>query len=93
VSDPLAFLSAEARQALEDLIDRVVDERLRAVGADRREPELLTPAEAAERIRSKPQRIYDLCSEGVLTRHKDGSRLLVSRRELDALVGRGGSRR
>lgn len=87
MSDPLAFLSYEAREALEELVARVVDERLRAQGADQREPELLTVVEAAERIRAKPQRIYDLLSDGRLTRHKDGSRVLVSRRELDAHVG------
>jgi excisionase family DNA binding protein len=92
VSDPLGFLSPEARQALEELVGRLVDERLRLAGADRREPELLTVEEAAERIRASRQRIYDLVSEGRLTRHKDGSRLLLSRRELDEHVARGGSR-
>jgi excisionase family DNA binding protein len=87
LNDPLAFLSSEAREALEKLVRRVVDERLRAAGADRREPPLLTVPEAAERIRAKPQRIYDLLSDGRLTRHKDGSRVLVSSRELDAYVG------
>jgi excisionase family DNA binding protein len=90
--DPLAFLSADARAALEQLVDRRVEERLRERDADRREPDLLTVHEAAERIRAKPQRIYDLLSDGRLTRHKDGSRVLVSRRELDAHVGRGGGR-
>jgi excisionase family DNA binding protein len=72
------FLSSEAREALEELVARVVDERLCASGADRREPELLTVVEAAERIRAKPQRIYDLLSDGRLSRHKDGSRVLAS---------------
>jgi excisionase family DNA binding protein len=70
---------------------RLVDERLRAVGADRAEPELLTAPEAAERIRAKPQRIYDLCSEGRLRRYKEGSRLLLSRRDVDGLVAGEGS--
>ncbi len=48
-----------------------------------------TVGEAAEYLRTSRQRIYDLCSEGRLTRHKDGSRLLVLIDELDALVARG----
>jgi excisionase family DNA binding protein len=92
VSDPLGFLSPEARQELEEFVAALVDERLSAAGADRAEPELLTVEEAADRIRAKPQRIYDLVSEARLARHKDGSRLLISRRELDAWVARGGSR-
>lgn len=44
----------------------------------------LTVAEAAEYVRAKPQRIYDLLSQGRLSRVKDGSRTLVSRVELDA---------
>jgi excisionase family DNA binding protein len=47
--------------------------------------------EAASYLRAKPQRIYDLLSDGRLTRHKDGSRVLLDRRELDAYLERGGS--
>jgi excisionase family DNA binding protein len=42
--------------------------------------------EAAEYMRAKPQRIYDLLSSGRLTRHKDGRRVLVSLEELKALL-------
>jgi excisionase family DNA binding protein len=93
MSDPLAFLSVDARSALEDLVRRVVDERLVAAGRREPEPEYLSVAEAAERIRAKPQRVYDLLSDGRLTRHKDGSRVLVLRRELDAYVGNAPARR
>ena len=48
---------------------------------------MLTVPEAAKRLRAKPQRVYDLLSDGRLTRHKDGSRVLVDRRELDAYLG------
>ena len=46
-------------------------------------PRLLTVPEAAEYLRAKPQRVYDLLSDGRLTRKKDGSRVLVDRQELD----------
>jgi excisionase family DNA binding protein len=48
----------------------------------------LSVAEAADYIRAKPQRIYDLLSAGRLERYKDGSRVLVSRAELDAYLER-----
>jgi excisionase family DNA binding protein len=49
----------------------------------------LSVTEAAEYIRAKRQRIYDLLSARRLTRFKDGRRVLVARAELDAyLVGR-----
>jgi excisionase family DNA binding protein len=40
-------------------------------------------AEAADYLRTNRQRIYDLLSDGRLTRLKDGSRVLVSRAELE----------
>ena len=77
------------------LIERIVElvlTRLADRGESRRTP-YLSVAEAAERLRAKPQRVYDLLSSGRLTRFKDGSRVLVSRDELDAyLAGAGRSR-
>jgi excisionase family DNA binding protein len=52
---------------------------------------LLTVLEAAELLRAKPQRVYDLLSDGRLTRRKDGRRVLVDRQELEGYVN--GSRR
>jgi excisionase family DNA binding protein len=46
--------------------------------------EFLTVREAAELLRAKPQRVYDLVSAGRLTRYRDGSRVLLARAELDA---------
>lgn len=46
----------------------------------------MTVVEAAEYLRAKPQRIYDLLSAGRLTRHKDGRRVLIAREEIDALL-------
>jgi excisionase family DNA binding protein len=50
----------------------------------------LSVSEAAEYLRAKPQRIYDLLSSRRLTRHKDGTRVLISRAELDAHLVRSG---
>jgi excisionase family DNA binding protein len=46
-------------------------------------PRLLTVSEAAELLRAKPRRVYDLLSDGRLTRRKDGRRVLVDRQELE----------
>jgi excisionase family DNA binding protein len=49
----------------------------------------LSVDEAAELLRAKPQRVYDLLSARRLTRFKDGARVLVSRTELENyLAGR-----
>ena len=47
----------------------------------------LTVPEAADLLRSKPQRVYDLVSATVLTRHKDGARVLLLRAEVEAYLG------
>ena len=53
----------------------------------------MTVAEAAAYIRASPQRIYDLLSSRRLPKHKDGSRVLILRSELDEyLTGRGQAR-
>jgi excisionase family DNA binding protein len=49
----------------------------------------LTAAEAAEYLRCSRQRIYDLCSAGALSRFRDGSRVLISRAEIDEHLLRG----
>lgn len=48
--------------------------------------EWLSIDEAAAFLRCKPQRIYDLRSDGRLSRHAEGGRALVARRELALLV-------
>ena len=70
--DPLSFLSPEALAALEGLVRAIVVEVAGggSAGARRREPELLTVEEAAEVLRAKPQRVYDLLSDGRLTRSR-----------------------
>ncbi len=52
----------------------------------------LTPTEAAEYLRCSRQRIYDLCSAGTLSRFRDGTRVLISRAEIDAHVQRGATK-
>jgi excisionase family DNA binding protein len=47
-------------------------------------PEFLSVPEAAELLRAKPQRVYDLISDGRLERFKDGSRVLIRRADLVA---------
>ena len=81
--------------AMDDLVERVADrvlERLGAVAADEPASEFCTVDEAADVLRSSRQRVYDLCSDGTLTRYKDGSRLLISRSELVAHLWPHGSR-
>lgn len=46
----------------------------------------MTVDEAAEFLRCRPQRIYDLRSSGRLRRVSDGGRALVLRSELELLV-------
>jgi excisionase family DNA binding protein len=78
-SDVVALLQAE------------IDRRVQAALAERVGPlsRYLTVPEAAEYLRAKPQRVYDLLSDRRLTRHRDGARVLVSRDELDRYLDSG----
>jgi excisionase family DNA binding protein len=88
MSDALAFLSADAREALEELIqarareavERALDEL--DVRGDAGSP-LLSIPEAAEYLRSSRQRVDDLLSAGRLTRIKEGRRTLIERAEIE----------
>jgi excisionase family DNA binding protein len=79
VTIPPELLDAVAQRAAD-----LVVERLRST---RTESPYLSVAEAADYLRAKPQRIYDLLSSRRLTRFKDGSRVLLLREELDSYVG------
>ena len=74
---------------------RVLVERLRPLLAEREaQPttaRYLTVAEAAEHLRCRPKRVYDLTSQRRLPFVKDGSRTLLRRSDLDAYLeaGRG----
>jgi excisionase family DNA binding protein len=76
---------------------RLADELAPRIAAEmaRQAAPFVTVDEAAGYLRCDRQRIYDLLSSGRLTRHKDGTRVLVSRMELEAYVnanGHGGRR-
>jgi excisionase family DNA binding protein len=78
----------------DELVD-LIAEQVAEILASRFEPPpaspYLTVEEAAEYLRAEKHRVYDLLSSGRLTRHKDGSRVLVERSELEAyLAGRDG---
>ncbi len=66
-----------------------ISEALPRREAEESSPFLSIP-EAAELLRAKRQRVDDLLSSDRLTRHKDGSRTLVSRAELLAYLNGGG---
>lgn len=76
---------------LEELADRIA-ERLAEKLEERRfvtrqeTCELLSVAEAAEMLRCKPQRVYDLRSAGRLPRTTEGGRAVVRRTDLERLV-------
>jgi excisionase family DNA binding protein len=84
--------------AIPDVLAERIAERAAEIALERlrgeagvRSPYLTVP-EAAEYLRAKPQRVYDLLSSRRLTRYRDGRRVLVSRAELDAYLAENGSR-
>jgi excisionase family DNA binding protein len=72
---------------LEEIAARAAELVLERLDAPAPVSPFMSIAEAAEFLRCKRQRIDDLLSSGRLTRHKDGSRTLVSRAELEQHVG------
>ena len=76
-------LDVIATRAAELVLQRLADVRAPTI------PCLMTVAEAAEYLRCKPQRIYDLRSSGRLSGTKDGARVLIARDDLEAYVARG----
>jgi excisionase family DNA binding protein len=84
VSEPLALtLPEEALEAIAARAAELLEERRPALPPP--SPYKTVP-EAAEYLRAKPQRVYDLLSSRRLTRFKDGARVLVSTAELDAYL-------
>jgi excisionase family DNA binding protein len=72
---------------LDELVERVADRVVRRLNAlPTYAGELLTIPEAAELLRCKPQRLYDLRSAGRLPRTVEGGRAVVRRSDLDRLV-------
>ncbi len=81
MTDLALTLPPEELQKLAAQLAPILLEQLRAELAP--PPRLLTVPEAAAYLRGKPQRVYDLLSDGRLTRHKDGRRVLIDRQELE----------
>jgi excisionase family DNA binding protein len=71
-----ALVPAIAEQVAALLAERTTDAR----------SPWLTVAEAAEHLRCRPKRIYDLISQSRLPAHRDGSRVLLRRDQLDAYL-------
>jgi excisionase family DNA binding protein len=70
---------------VEQVADRVAELLADRLPAPASSP-WLTAEEAADRLRCKPKRIYDLVREDKLPVHRDGARLLFRRDELDEYV-------
>lgn len=84
--------SSSLSALLDDVVERVavrVAELLAEGDRHRARPEsgeLLSVAEAAEVLRCKPQRVYDLRCAGRLPKTTEGGRAVVRRSDLDGLV-------
>lgn len=72
-------------ELLEALACRVAELLVPLISAPAGSP-WLTVTEAAEHMRCKPKRIYDLISQHRLPAHRDGGRVLLRRDELDAYL-------
>jgi excisionase family DNA binding protein len=81
-------LSADVLEQLAQRVAEILDDRQASRSSSGR-ARWLTVDQAAEYIGAKRQRIYDLRSSRVLSRHCDGRRGLVDRSELDRLIERG----
>jgi excisionase family DNA binding protein len=75
-----------SRAAADRLVERVAELVLERLSRPSTVSPYLSVAEAAERLRSDRQRVYDLLSSCRLRRYKDGTRVLVSRDEIDAYL-------
>jgi excisionase family DNA binding protein len=73
------------QEVIDELTDHVVGLVLERLKPQEASP-YMSVREAAAFLRAKPQRVHDLLSAGKLARFKDGSRTLVLRSELEALV-------
>jgi excisionase family DNA binding protein len=91
VSDTLAITIPLPAEVVEAIAQRAAELVLERHGLASPASPYLTVAEAAEYLCCKRQRVDDLLSSGRLTRHKDGSRTLISRAELETHVAAKGS--
>jgi excisionase family DNA binding protein len=86
--EPAGDLYFELSPALIETLTLRVSEFL-AQSQDPQDPYMTVP-EAADCLRCKPKRIYDLTSQGRLPYLKEGSRKLIRRSDLDVLLERHG---
>ncbi len=92
-------MSAEPRLALTvpdelvEVIARRVVEILDSRPAAQAPSPWLNLSQAAQHLACPRSRLYALVGAGRIPHHKDGSRLLFRREELDAYVAAGGARR
>lgn len=77
-------LPADALEQIAERAAEIVLERLGDAGGI--ESPYLTVDEAADFLRCKKQRVYELRSSGRLTAFNDGGRALVARAEVERLV-------
>lgn len=82
--DPITAHVILNPEAIEAIAQRAAEIVLARMPAPTTDSEYLTVLEAAELMRCKRQRIYDLLYEGRLTRFADGSRALIQREEVEA---------
>jgi excisionase family DNA binding protein len=93
MSDPARTRANEVRLAVAlgaDEIERIAERaaeivEARASKSDADRP-YLSVRECADYLRCSRQRVYDLLSQGSLSRLKDGTRVLVARAEIDAYL-------
>jgi excisionase family DNA binding protein len=76
-----------ADQIAAKVAELLVDQLGAPVDPDR----LMTVPEAAEYLRAKPQRVYDLVGQGRIEAERDGTRVLIRKAALDRHLA-GGSR-
>lgn len=74
------------QEALDALVTEITGRVLSQLSAATAPDAYLTVEEAAAVMRCTSQRIYDLRSANVLTRHSDGRRALVCRAEIDRYI-------
>lgn len=83
--DALGRFVDELAAEVANRAEAILRDRLEQVASPSASP-YLTVGEAAELLRASRQRVYDLLSDGRLTRRKDGSRVLVERAEVEAYL-------
>jgi excisionase family DNA binding protein len=81
MSEAWARLVEELAREVADRVEAMLRERLDGLAVA--DSPYLTVAEAADLLRAKPQRVYDLLSSGRLPKYRDGARVLIRRADLD----------